>query len=199
MKADGLVAKKTKQFRVSSTDSSHGLPVADNLLDQVFTAGEPDQVWVGDITQIRTVEGWLYLAVLIDLYSRRVVGWATSTTINTELCLRALDRAVETRQPSRGLVHHSDRGSQYASSHYQERLQKLGFRCSMSRKGNCYDNAVAESFFDSLKTERWDRAWHSNEAAHVAAMGYIDGFYNLRRLHSTLGYLSPDDFERHAA
>ena len=198
MRESGLVAKKSRQFRVSTTDSSHGLPVAENLLDQDFTAEAPDRVWAGDITQIRTREGWLYLAVLIDLYSRRVVGWATSSSLETSLCRRALERAVETRGPEQGLIHHSDRGSQYASLEYQEQLAELRFRCSMSSVGNCFDNAVVESFFDTLKTEAWDRPFETRREAHEVVLYYIEGFYNLRRQHSTLGYVSPAEFERAA-
>lgn len=198
MRESGLVAKKTRQFRVSTTDSQHGMPVAENLLDQDFTAESPDRVWVGDITQIRTLEGWLYLAVLIDLYSRRVVGWATSSSLETSLCRRALDSAVKARRPEHGLIHHSDRGSQYASLEYQRQLSDLRFRCSMSGAGNCYDNAVAESFFDTLKTEAWDRPFETRRQAHEVAFCYIEGFYNLQRQHSTLGYVSPAVFEEAA-
>ena len=198
MRESGLVAKKTRQFRVSTTNSDHGLPVAENLLDQDFTAEAPDRVWAGDITQIRTREGWLYLTVLIDLYSRRIVGWATSSSLETSLCRRALERAVETRRPEPGLVHHSDRGSQYASTEYQAQLAELRFRCSMSGVGNCFDNAVVESFFDTLKTEVWDRPFETRREAHEAVLYYIEGFYNLKRQHSTLGYVSPAVFERAA-
>ena len=194
----GLVAKKTRQFRLSTTDSHHSLPVAENLLAQDFTAEAPDRVWAGDITQIRTREGWLYLAVLIDLYSRRVVGWATGPSLETSLCRRALDSAVETRRPQPGLIHHSDRGSQYASLEYQNRLSDLRFRCSMSGAGNCYDNAAVESFFDTLKTEAWDRPFETRRQAHEVAFSYIEGFYNLKRQHSTLGYVSPAVFEEAA-
>ena len=140
----------------------------------------------------------MYLAVLIDLFSRRIVGWATSSTLDTSLCLKALERAVETRRPGPGLVHHTDRGSQYASKDYQDRLAELGFTCSMSGTGNCYDNAPVESFFDTLKTEDWDRLFESRQRAHDSALSYIEGFYNLRRQHSTLDGLSPAAFERAA-
>jgi len=195
MREGGMMAKKTRQFRVSTTDSSHSMPVAPNLVAQNFTTDAPDRVWAGDITLIRTMEGWLYLAVILDLFSRRVVGWATSALIDTCLCLSALERAVEARRAPRGLVFHNDRGSQYASGDYRDRLRELGFECSMSGVGNCYDNAVVESFFDSLKTEWLDRPFETRWQAHEAVFSYIEGFYNLRRQHSTLGYLSPAAFE----
>jgi len=198
MRQEGLVAKKTRQFRVPRTDSEHSLPVAENLLQQDFSAPEPNRVWAGDITYIRTLEGWLYLAVVLDLYSRRVVGWSTSSSLETGLCLVALNRAVEQRRPGAGLICHSDRGSQYASHTYRDRLDELLYRCSMSGSGNCYDNAVVESFFDTLKTEELDGVYATRQQAHEAVFSYVEGFYNLRRKHSTLGGLSPADFEAQA-
>ena len=198
MRENDLVAKKARQFRVITTDSAHCDPVAENLLEQDFSASEADRIWVGDITYLRTLEGWLYLSVLLDLYSRRVVGWSTSSSVDTELCLAALNRAVEERCPGVGLIHHSDRGSQYASKDYQDRLEALDFRCSMSGVGNCYDNAVAESFFDTLKTEALDGVLETRQQANDTLVSFIEGFYNLRRRHSTLAGLSPAAFENAA-
>ncbi len=198
MRQEGLVAKKTRQFRVMTTDSEHSLPVAENLLEQDFSPPTVDSVWASDITYIRTLVGWLYLAVVLDLCSRRVVGWATSSSLDTQLCLAALNRAVVERRPGAGLILHSDRGSQYASEAYQDRLEELAACCSMSGVGNCYDNAVVESFFDTLKTEALDGAFETRQQAHEALVSYIEGFYNLRRRHSFLGGLSPVAFERAA-
>jgi transposase InsO family protein len=195
MREDGLVGKKAQQFR-KTTQSDHADPVAPNLLDQNFTVETPNTVWAGDITYLRTREGWLYLAVLLDLYSRLVVGWSLSTSLEHELALDALHQAVAQRRPGPGLVHHSDRGCQYTCGAYQDRLKELGMKASMSGKGNCYDNAVVESFFDSLKTEIGEETFESREHAREAVFEYIEIFYNRHRRHSTLGYLSPSDFER---
>ena len=197
MREDGLVARKARQFR-TTTDSDHSDPVAPNLLNQDFSVDTPDTVWVGDITYLRTLGGWLYLAVLLDLCSRLVVGWSVSSSLETELPLRALGNAVARRLPGRGVLHHSDRGSQYTSADYQKRLEKLGMTVSMSRRGNCYDNAAAESFFDSLKTELGVEVFDSREHALRALFDYIELFYNRRRRHSALGNISPADFERRA-
>lgn len=199
MRKSGLVARKTQQFRACTTDSTHRKPVAENLLNQNFQVEKPNTVWVGDVTQLRTLEGKVYLAVLLDLHSRRVVGWATGRYLDSFLCLRAFDQAVASRRPKPGLIHHTDRGSEYASHVYQSRLREHRARCSMSRKGNCYDNAVAESFFDSLKTECWHRAFATRDQAIQEANLYIDNFYNTERLHSSLKYLTPEQFENRAA
>ena len=171
-------------------------PVAPNLLDQDFAAEAPDQKWSADISYIWTAEGWLYLAVLIDLFSRRVVGWAVSDRLKKDLALRALRMALVTRHPPSGLIHHSDRGSQYCSIDYQAVLRKHGLLISMSGKGNCYDNAVVETFFKTIKSELiWPVSWQTRSQAENAVARYIDGFYNPIRRHSTLGYQSPVHFE----
>ena len=195
MREDGLAGKKARQFR-TTTDSKHSDPVAENLLDQEFFVETPDTVWAGDITYLRTREGWIYLAVILDLCSRIVVGWSLSTVLERELTLQALEQAVAQRQPGRGLLHHSDRGSQYTCGDYRDRLDELGMTVSMSRKGNCYDNAVVESFFDSLKTELDQEVFASREHARRALFDYIEVFYNRARRHSALGYVSPAAFER---
>ncbi len=195
MREDGLKARPKRRFR-KTTDSAHDHPVAANILDRGFSVNEPNRVWVGDITYVWTSEGWLYLAVLLDLFSRRVVGWFLSERIDTDLTLRALRMAVEQRQPEPGLLHHTDRGSQYASDAYQELLRRHGFVCSMSRRGNCWDNAVAESFFGSLEKELlMGTTFHSRAHARRELAEYIQQFYNRDRLHSTLDYMSPIDFE----
>jgi putative transposase len=198
MREDGLVGAKAKQFR-TTTDSKHSDPVAENLLDQKFTVETPDTVWAGDITYLRTREGWCYLAVLLDLHSRLVVGWSLSSSLDRDLVLAALERAVVSRQPGAGLTHHSDRGCQYTCGEYQERLAELGMTVSMSRTGNCYDNAVVESFFDSLKTEIGHEVFESREHARREVFEYIELFYNRRRRHSALGYVSPAALERQRA
>jgi transposase InsO family protein len=191
----GLAARKKRRW-VRTTDSRHAQPVAPNLLARDFSPGQPNCTWVTDITYVWTRQGWLYLAVVLDLYSRRVVGWAMSQSIDRHLVLNALDMALQGRQPPRGLLHHSDRGSQYASEDYQQLLAARGIQCSMSRKGNCWDNAVAESFFSSLKMELvHDADFATHEQARAALFEYIEVFYNRQRRHSSLGYLSPVDFE----
>jgi transposase InsO family protein len=199
MRAAGIRARQRRRF-VHTTDSRHGFPVAPNVLARRFHVERPDQVWAGDITYIPTHEGWLYLAVLLDLCSRRVVGWAMSTHIDRELVLASLRMALDQRSPQPGLLHHTDRGSQYAADDFQIELAKHGIRCSMSRKGNCWDNAVAESFFSTLKGELVDRAdFLTRDQARSAIFEYVEGFYNRTRLHSTLGYESPASFERRLA
>ena len=196
MRAAGLRARRRLRRRPRTTDSRHALPVAPNVLAQDFRVEAPDRVWVGDITYVPTSEGWLYLAVLLDLCSRRVVGWSIDRTIDRSLTLRALAMAMDRRKPDASLLHHTDRGSQYAATDYQLELEAAGFRCSMSRKGNCYDNAVAESFFASLKKERvHHRRWRTREDARSDLFEYIEGFYNRRRRHSALGYRSPMEYE----
>lgn len=195
MRLAGLRPKTKRKFK-PTTDSKHDLPVAANLLDRDFTPAGPNQAWVSDITYVWSGEGWLYLAVVIDLFNRGVVGWSMSERIKRDLVIDALSMAVGRRTPSMGLVHHSDRGSQYASHDYQKLLAKHGMLCSMSKKGDCWDNAVAESFFGSLKTERiHHQSYRTREEARRDIFEYIEVFYNRIRLHSTLGYLSPAQFE----
>ena len=195
MRERGLCGKAPKRYR-RTTDSSHSLPIAPNLLARDFTADAPNQIWVSDITYVRTWEGWLYVAAIIDLFSRRVVGWAVADHMRTELALEALHMAITQRRPKPGLTHHSDRGSQYASDSYQRELSKHGMLCSMSRKGNCWDNAVAESFFGRLKEELIDReVWPTKRRTQAAIIEFIACFYNSKRLHSTLGFMSPMEYE----
>jgi putative transposase len=171
--------------------------VAANLLQRDFTATQPNQKWAGDITYVQTREGWLYVAVLLDVYSRRIVGWAMATRVTTELTTTALTMALQQCQITRGLLHHSDRGSQYTAVAYQRQLVVHGIQCSMSRPGNCWDNAVVESFFATLKTELIHRRrFQTRQEAPSAIFTYIEGFYNRRRRHSTLGYRSPMEFEQ---
>jgi putative transposase len=195
MRERKLVGRTRRRFR-TTTDSKHDFPIAPNVLARDFTASAPDRAWVTDITFLWTAQGWLYLAVILDLFSRRVVGWATSQNVDRHLALAALDMAFTRRRPLAGLVHHSDRGSTYASSDYRKALKARGIECSMSRKGDCYDNAVAESFFSSLKREMEGIDDHESRAAATISIGeYIDGFYNLQRRHSAINYTSPVEFE----
>ena len=198
MRVNGIRAVNCKRRRRAvTTQSQHDLPVAANVLNREFTAQGPDEKWVSDITYILTAEGWLYLAIVLDLFSRRVVGYAMDTNVTTQLPVRALNMALETRQPTAGLLHHSDRGSQYASYGYQAILQRQAIQPSMSRTGDCYDNAVMESFFSTFKAELiGHRQFASIAEARAATFLYIEQFYNPKRLHSTLGYLSPDEFEQ---
>lgn len=196
MNEAGITAQTPKRWR-STTDSNHVLAVAPNRLARDFSASAPDRRWAADITYVRTREGWLYLVVIVDLYSRRVVGWAAADHMRTELVLEALSMASRRRQPDAGLVFHSDRGSQYASDTHQRELARHGIVCSMSRRGDCYDNAVVESFFGSLQNELVDRRpWPTRRAAIDAIAEYVDVFYDCRRLHSTLGYRTPAEVER---
>lgn len=195
MRRCDIQARRRRKYLVT-TDSKHNFPVADNLLAREFFSAGPNQVWASDITYIWTWEGWLYLATVMDLHSRMVVGWSMSERIDRSLVLDALSMAVGRRAPGPGLIHHSDRGSQYASKDYQAALSRYKMLCSMSRKGDCWDNAVAESFFSSLKTERvHHRLYRSRGDAKRDIFEYIEVFYNRARLHSTLGYLSPVQFE----
>lgn len=197
MRQAGLRGKCKWRRRLCTTDSKHKLPVAENVLKQDFTAEQPNAKWVADITYIPTDEGWLYLAAVVDIFSRKVVGWAMDATMTSELVERALDAALLTRRPPPGLLHHSDRGSQYASHDYRARLQAAQVQVSMSRTGNCYDNALMESFWATLKTELVeDQSYASHAAARHDILLYIEGFYNLRRRHSALGYLTPAEFEQ---
>ena len=190
-----LVALTRRRFR-KTTDSNHTFPIAPNLLKRDFTAQGPDESWVTDITFLWTRQGWLYLAVILDLFSRRVVGWATSQSVDRHLALAALNKALAKRCPGSGLIHHSDRGSTYASKDYRNTLKSRGIRCSMSRKGDCWDNAVAESFFATLKREMENiDSLESWVDANLSIGEYIDGFYNPKRRHSALNYSSPLQFE----
>ena len=195
MRRAGIAAKTRRKFKCT-TDSRHKLPVAPNLLEQNFSAQKPNLVWVTDITHVPTREGWLYVCTVEDLYSRRIVGWAMDSNINSRLVVDAVQRAIDRRQPEPGLIVHSDRGSQYCSEHFQNLLARRRLRCSMSRKGNCYDNAPMESFYRTLKVELvyWED-YQTREAAKASLIEFIVVFYNRRRLHSTLGYQSPVDFE----
>jgi transposase InsO family protein len=195
MRKDGLYSKTKRKFRVT-TDSSHSQPVAPNLLNREFTPARANQAWVCDITYIWTAEGWLYLAIVMDLFSRTIVGWSMAERMTRQLTMDALTLAAKRRNPPRGLLHHSDRGSQYASDDYQALLTKLGMICSMSRTGNCWDNAPAESFFGILKRELiFHKRYLSRSQARQSIFDYIERFYNRRRIHSSLGYLTPNEFE----
>jgi len=199
MRENGLSVVRTRKYKIT-TDSNHGFTVAPNLLNRDFIADAPNQKWAGDISYIWTREGWLYLAVMIDLHSRRVIGWAVSNRLKRDLAIRALDMAVALRKPTPGCIHHTDRGSQYCSHEYQKRLQQHNFEVSMSGKGNCYDNAPVETFFKTVKAELiWRHTWHTRRQVLAALFQYINGFYNPRRRHSTLGGKSPLAFERKAA
>jgi len=196
MRAANLKAVLAKRF-VVTTDSNHALPVAQNLLDRQFEVEHPNRVWTADISYVWTSDGWLYLAVVLDLFSRRIVGWAMGTTLERSLVLSALEMALLGRQPASGLLCHSDRGSQYASLDYQKALSDAGIVCSMSRRGNCWDNAPTESFFATLKRELVHRTrFTSHSEARGAIFAWIATWYNRKRRHSSLGYLSPEAFER---
>ncbi|WP_397294328.1 IS3 family transposase [Paracoccus yeei] len=198
MRENQLIARQKRRFK-RTTDCEHAWPVAPNLVAQDFTADGPDRKWGADISYIWTAEGWLYLAIVLDLFSRRVVGWATSDRLKRDLAVEALRRALVARDPGSGLVHHSDRGSQYCSVDYQALLRKRGILISMSGRGNCYDNAMVETFFKTIKSELiWPVAWQSRQQAENAVARYIDGFYNPVRRHSSLGFKSPVAFERKA-
>ena len=198
MRERGLRGRCKRRF-VQTTDSKHAHPIAPNVLERVFDTTAPNEAWVGDVTYIATADGWLYLAVLLDLFSRRVVGWATSDTNDRALAIAALHQALRNRHPRPGLVQHTDRGSPYASEDYRAALARWEIVASMSRTGDCYDNAVAESFFASLKAEWVDHHDYANhETAHASLGDYIDRFYNPTRRHSHLGYVSPIEFELRA-
>jgi putative transposase len=197
MRDNGIAAKTARKFRCTTTDSDHDLPVAENLLDRQFHPPGANEVWLADITYIPTREGWLYLAAVEDLYSRRVVGWAMAEHMESRLVVDALEMAVQRRLPDEGLLAHSDRGSQYASEHYQRLLAKHGIACSMSRRADCWDNAPMESFFASLKKELVHGADFATRAeARAAIFEYIEVFYNGQRRHSSLGYVSPAEYEQ---
>ena len=191
MQQRGLKGRRPRRYR-RTTRSDHGRPVADNVLARRFNAERPNEVWVGDITYLETQQGWLYLAVLIDGCTRAVVGWATSDSLERGLCIDALQKALRKHQPPQGMIHHTDRGSQYASAQYREILAGRGLLASMSRAGNCWDNAVAESFFATLKTELGEDALlKTRDELKMLLFAYIEGYYHNDRLHSTLGYRTP--------
>jgi putative transposase len=204
MREEGIRSVVRRRFKVRTTDSAHGHPVAPNLLGRDFAAEAPDRKWAADLTYVATDQGWLYLAVVLDLCSRRVVGWAMADHLRAQLCTDALDMALERRRPGQGLVHHgstelaevSDRGVQYACGEYRDLLRSHGIECSMSRRGDCYDNAAAESFFKTLKAELvYHEHYATREQARRSIFEYVEVFYNRRRLHSSLGYVSPERFE----
>ncbi len=195
MRELGLQGLSPRKFRVT-TNSNHREAIAPNLLARDFVANKPNEKWATDITYIWTAEGWLYLAVVMDLYSRRIVGWSTAEHMETSLCLDALSMAIKSRANVKGTTHHSDRGVQYASREYRRRLELEGIECSMSRRGNCWDNAVAESFFGTFKNELiYRRPWLDRESVREAIGEYIEVFYNRIRRHSTIGNISPAKFE----
>ena len=199
MRRDGIRAKTVKKWR-ATTDSDHTSPVATNLLNRQFQIEQPNRVWAGDLTYVWTTEGWLYLAVVLDLYSRTVIGWAMGPRLTVELAEGALTMALANRKPSAGLLHHSDRGSQYAATRYQQLLTAHGMTISMSRRGNCWDNACVESFFGTLKRELvYHRHYATRDDAKRDIFEYIEVFYKRRRRHSTLGYDSPAEFEARMA
>ena len=198
MRENDLKALQKRRFK-RTTDSHHAFPVAPNLLDQDFTASRPNEKWGADISYIWTREGWLYLAVVVDLFARRIVGWTTGDRLHRDLALAALRKALIMRRPAAGLVHHSDRGSQYCSADYQAELTKRGVLISMSGEGNCYDNAMVETFFKTLKSELvWRTVFYTRTEAEQAIARYIDGFYNPVRRHSALDLVSPAKFEQQA-
>lgn len=195
MRENGLEARRKRRFR-KTTDSKHSHPIAPNLVARKFEVTAPNRVWVTDVTAIWTLEGWLYLAAILDLYSRRVVAWAVSANNDTLLALAALQAGLRARRPAAGLVHHSDRGSPYASADYRAALACHGVVASMSRKGDCWDNAVAESFFATLRAELVDHQLYATHQSATSSIGdYVDNFYNVERRHSFLGYLNPIEFE----
>lgn len=195
MAEEGITGRRPPRF-CKTTDSRHDHPIAPNIVERDFNPPAPNQVWAADITYIPTTSGWAYLAVVLDLFSRRVIGWAVADHMRSELVLEALGRALGTRDVGEQLVHHSDRGSQYASTRHREELERRGISCSMSAKGCCYDNAVVESFFATLKKELVYRTnWIDYNEARMSIVEYIQAFYNCRRRHSTLGYMSPNEFE----
>tara|TARA_R110002124_G_scaffold247590_1_gene412748 strand:- start:133 stop:972 length:840 start_codon:yes stop_codon:yes gene_type:complete len=214
MRQNGISVVRTRKHKVT-TDSDHKFNIAPNLLDRDFVAERPNQKWAGDISYVWTHEGWLYLAVIMDLHARRVIGWAVSNRMKRDLAIRALNMAIAFRTPPKACIHHTDRGSQYCSHDYQKILRQHGFQVSplgrfcrakspagqwMSGKGNCYDNAAVETFFKTIKAELiWRRSWETRRQAEMAILEYINGFYNPRRRHSALGWKSPVAFERKVA
>jgi len=198
MRKNGIVARSRRKFK-ATTNSKHNLPVAENLLGQKFHTDGPNKIWVSDISYIPTLEGWLYVAVILDVFSRQVVGWGMSDRLTAEFVIRALSQAIGGRRPLSGLIVHSDRGIQYACAAFKAVLSQYGFRQSMSRKGDCYDNALAESFFHTLKTEHvYFHRYTTRAEARQSIFEYIEMFYNRVRRHSSLGYRSPVCFEQEA-
>jgi len=192
----GLKAKTKKRYKINTTNSNHDLPIAPNIINRDFYASNPDEKYVGDITYIPTSEGWLYLATVIDLYSRKIVGWSMDDTMKVSLVNDALNMAITNRNPPKGLIWHTDRGSQYASYSHRDLIKENGIIQSMSRKGNCWDNAVAESFFHTLKTELvYHELYETKAQANQSIFEYIEVYYNRERMHSTNNYLSPVEFE----
>jgi len=195
MRLEDIRGKSRRKFKVT-TQSDHNFPVAPDVVQRNFLPSGPNKVWGADITYIWTYQGWLFLAVVLDLFSRRVIGWAMNDSVNTDMTLAALEMAYASRNPGPGLVHHSDRGTQYAASRYQLYLESNGATCSMSRKGNCWDNAVVESFFHTLKTELiYSQRFDTRGQAKNMIFEWIEVFYNRQRLHSTLGYMAPAQYE----
>lgn len=196
MREQGICGRQRKRYRVMTTDSNHDQPIAPNRLAELPAPNGPDQVWVADITYVSTAQDWAYVAAVLDLYSRRIVGWAVGQQINTALVMMALSMALVHRQPPKGLIFHSDRGVQYASGEFRQALEKARLVASMSRRGNCYDNAVMEAFWSTLKLELIYRRQFENAAqVRQAIFDYIEVFYNRQRMHSALGYQTPADFE----
>lgn len=196
MKDNGIASIVKRKFRVSTTDSDHDQPVFENVLDRDFVANGINQKWACDITYIHTDEGFLYLAGVVDLFSRKIVGWSMKDTLHSDLCVEALEMALAQRMPGEGLLHHSDQGSQYCSEQYQTQLKNFKITCSMSRVGNCWDNAVVESLWASLKRELiYQRKFKTKQEAQQAIFEWIVIWYNRKRRHSSLGYLSPEAFE----
>ncbi len=199
MRENGIRVERSRRYKVT-TDSNHAFTIAPNLLNRDFRADRQNQKWAGDISYVWTCEGWLYLAVILDLHSRRVIGWAVSNRMKRDLAIRALSMAIAFRSPPRGCIHHTDHGSQYCSHDYQKILRQHGFKVSMSGKGNCYDNSAVETFFKTIKAEMiWRRPWQTRRQAEAAIFQYSNGFYNPRRRHSALGWKSPVAFERKVA
>jgi transposase InsO family protein len=199
MRENGIRSKIKRKFK-ATTNSNHTLPVAPNLVKRDFTADAPNKLWCTDITYLWTEEGWLYLAAIIDVFTRKVVGWAMKDRLTLPLALEALEMAVRRQNPSPGLVHHSDRGCQYAAHEYRSELRRHGFLCSMSRRGQCWDNALAESFFHSLKTEHvYHERFSTRAQAKSSVFEWIEVFYNRQRIHSAIGFVSPACYERRAA
>ena len=200
MRDNDLRALTKRRVRVKTTDSNHTLPIAPNVLGRNFRALGPNEKWLADITYIFTAEGWLYLAAILDLYTRKIVGWAMRDHMRVELTLTALTMAIQRQRPAPGLIHHNDRGSQYAARDYQNALSNAGMTPSMSRKGNCWDNAPMESFFHTLKTELvHQRNYATREEARQDLFQYIEGYYNRQRIHSSIGYITPEQMELNAA
>ena len=196
MKEQGIRSNVNRKFRVTTTDSAHDHPVFENRLERDFVATAPNQKWAADITYIPTDEGFLYLAGIVDLFSRKIIGWCMKETLHTDLCVEALEMALASRRPRRPLLHHSDRGCQYAGKQYQEKLSQFSLECSMSRVGNCWDNAVVESLWASLKNELvFQRTFATRQQARDAIFEWIVVWYNRKRRHSSLGYVSPETFE----